>query len=61
VALLGVVLAVVAIAVSIASAWFAREQVRLAQRQTERDFGATVVVEPIKVSRGSDHYLYELR
>ena len=59
--MIGVVLGVFAIAVSIASAWFAREQVRVARRQAGRDFGATVLVEPIKVWRRSDHYLYELR
>jgi hypothetical protein len=58
--MVGVVLAIVAISVSIASAWFAREQVRLARRQSTRDFGATVLIRGHRVTRTDEDYLYEL-
>lgn len=60
-ALAGILLGVVAIAVSAASVWYTREQLRLAHRQTRRDFSARVVVELIDVARNSDAFTYRLR
>lgn len=50
-----------ALAVSVGSAYFARRQVHLVERQRERDFGATVVAELVGFERGPEGLMYTLR
>lgn len=59
-ALAGIILGIVAIAVSIAGVWFAREQVSVARRQNRRDSVATVLIRAHRVTRTDEHYVYQL-
>jgi hypothetical protein len=60
VAIAGLVVSCGAFAVAAASAWFSQRQLRLSERQRERDFEATVVAELMSVNRNADTLDYEL-
>jgi hypothetical protein len=60
IALGGLIISCIAAGVAAWGAWFARQQLRLATRQRERDFEATVVAELSDFRRLEGYLIYEV-